>query len=98
MAKLQHIAENGDAAAMRTRFERAGHSKSRPHRGRIGVIALVDQGKGAGGRRNHDPFAATFLRLEKGQRLDSRVEVGSGTLDGEQDRKRVFGEMTALRA
>ena len=42
-AELQHVAEDGDPAAARRRLGLAEEGERRPHRGRVGVVALVDQ-------------------------------------------------------
>ena len=47
LAQLQHVAEHGDAPAGRL----AEHGQGRAHRGRVGVVALVEQQRPARRRR-----------------------------------------------
>ena len=46
-AELQHVAEHGDAAAARADRRLAEQRDRRAHRGRVGVVAFVDQQRAA---------------------------------------------------
>ena len=49
--ELQHVADDGDAAPVRPGLRRAEQRQRRAHRGRIGVVAFVDDGRRPVGRR-----------------------------------------------
>ena len=58
VAQFQHVAEDGDAAALRSDLGLAEQRDGGSHRGRVGVVALVDQQRLAVRQAERDALAA----------------------------------------
>ena len=96
--EFQHVAEHGDAPAVRADRRLAEQSQRRRDRGRIGVVALVDDERRAAGQFDLDRRAAAGDRLELGERQRREREIGADQFGGRQHRERIMHEMAARRA
>ena len=94
-AQLKHVAENGDAAAAELRRRTAGDLDGGAHRRGAGVIAFVDEPKGA--PRNAHPMApaAPLDGGERAKRLGGHLDVGADGQDRRQHAQAVDCPMTA---
>ena len=70
----------------------------RPHRGRIGVVALVDQQRRAARQLERDARAASGRRLQLGERERRERKIGADERGRRQHRERIEHEMPARRA
>jgi hypothetical protein len=77
-AKLQHVAEHGNAPAAPAGPGLAEQRKGGAHRGGVGIVALVDHRDGTVGRIEPEAHAAPLLRLQMCQRHGGPGEVASG--------------------
>ena len=76
-AELQHVAEHRDAPAARADCGLAEQRQRRAHRGRVGVVALVDQERRAARHFEGDARAAPARRLQLGERERRERKIGA---------------------
>ena len=98
-AEFQHVAEHGDAPAARPDRRLAEQRERGAHRGRIGVVAFVDQQRRAAGQvrasmRAPRPRAG----CELGERQRREREIGADQRGRRQHGERIVHEMAARRA
>ena len=97
-AELQHVAEHRDAPAARPDRRLAEQRERRAHRGRIGVVALVDQQRRAARHVERQARAAAGRRLRVGERQRRQRQIGAGERRRRQHRERVLHHVAARRA
>ena len=76
-SQFEHIAEHRDPPAARPDRRMAEHVQRRRHRGRIGIVAFVDQDGLAARNAEPAPHAAARRRLDLRQRQRGAREVGA---------------------
>ena len=86
-AELAHRAEHGDPPPGDRLV--AEHLQGRRHRGRIGVVAFVDQQGLAALDRDPAPLAAPLQAAEIGEREAGRGEIAADRLDRREHRERI---------
>ena len=96
--ELQHVAEHRDAAALPRDVGLAEQRDGRLHRGRIGVVALVDQQRAPAGKLELAARAAAGRRREPGERERRQREIGARERGRGQHRQRIHHDMAAGRA
>ena len=98
VAEFQHVAEHGDAAAARADRRLAEQRDRRPHRGRVGVVAFVDQQRAAARHAERGAGAAAGRGLQLGERERGEREIGAGERAGRQHGERIEHQVPARRA
>ena len=98
VAQFQHVADDGDAAALRPDLGLAEQRDGGRHRGRVGVVALVDQQRLAVRQAERDAGAAADRGFEPAERQRGDGEIGAGERDGRQHGERVHDDVPAGRA
>ena len=96
--ELEHVAEHRDAPAEPLHRHLPEQRERRAHRGRVGVVALVDQQHRAAGHIERDALAAPDRRLELGERERREREVGAEQLRRREHAERVVDHVPARRA
>ena len=91
--ELAHRAEHGDAPPGDLLL--AEHLQGRRHRGRIGVVAFVDQQGGAAFDRDQMALAPALQPAQLGEREPGRGEIAADRLDRGQHRQRIGHPMLA---
>ena len=97
-AEFQHVAEHGDAAALRPDRRLAEQRDGRRHGGRVGVVAFVDQQRAAAGHLQRHAGAAADRRLELAERQRGERQIGAGERGGGEHGERVLHHVAAGRA
>ncbi len=94
VAELQHVAERRELAALR----RGEHAERCAHRGRVGIVAVVDQRDDAVRPLDPAPLAAPARRAEAGQCRGGALGIGAERRGGGDHRQAVAHPVAAGRA
>ena len=101
-AKLEHIAEIGEPSPRTWRRAAPQNGKRGAHRGRIGIVALIEEGNRACAARlgeiNRDPASAPLRRRPVGKRTGCNLPVGARRNRSSQCAKCIQRKMCARRA
>ncbi len=95
VAELQHVADDGDAAPLALGPGLTKRFQRRAHRGRVGVVAFVDQRERSERRFDLVPFSPPLRRLEMRHGEGGHGEIGVERMDNGQHGKRVHHDMMA---
>ena len=97
IAQFQHVAEDGNAAALRADVGLAEQRDGGCHRRRIGVVAFVDQQSGSA--RNFQCHAGTAAdrRAQLIERQRGQRQIGAGQRRRRQHGERIEHQMLAGR-
>ena len=96
-AELQHVAEHRDTPAKTLHGDLPEQREGRAHRGRVGIIAFVDQQHRAAGQIERHALTATDRRLEIGERERSEREIGAEQRGAGQHRERIVEHVASGR-
>ena len=92
-AKFEHVAKNRDPTTLRTDSGLAKHGHGRSHRGRIGIIAFVDQRRCSARKFEHLANAPSGGGTKVRQRQRRQSEISPGKRRRRKHRERVHRHM-----
>ena len=94
-AQFQHVAEHRDAASARPDLDRRQRGQRGPHRGRVGVVALVDEEGLAVPHSKGRPLAAPDRRAQRRERQGGAGQIRAEAVDHRHDAERVHRRVAA---
>ena len=97
-AEFQHVAKHRDAPAERAHFGLPEQGEGCAHRGRIGIVALVDQERAAAGHVEHQARAASARRLQFCKLQRRERKIGAHQRGRRQHSERVDDQVAPRRA